>query len=97
MNLGATEMTVVVSATAQEEGMEISETAENTFLLPVATYIRGDVNNDGNVSISDVTALINYLLTNPEAIIIRNDVNLNGKVNISDVTALINYLLSKQW
>ena len=97
MNLGANEVTVVVSATAQEQGMEISETVENTYVIPVASFVRGDVNKDGNVTIADVTALINYLLTNPDAIIIRNDTNSNGNVNISDVTSLVNYLLSKHW
>lgn len=77
--------------------MEISETVENTYVIPVASFVRGDVNKDGNVTIADVTALINYLLTNPDAIIIRNDTNSNGNVNISDVTSLVNYLLSKHW
>ena len=97
MSLGDAEVTVVVSATAQEEGASISDTAEKTYILPVASYIRGDVNNDGKVSINDVTTLINYLLGSPETIIVRNDVNLSGAVNISDVTDLIKYLLSKQW
>ena len=58
--------------------------------------LRGDVNGDGNVNISDVTALINLLLSGntsaPAA-----DCNLDGKVAIGDVTALINYLLSSTW
>ena len=58
---------------------------------------RGDVNGDGNVEISDVTALIDLLLgggtiSNPVA-----DCNQDGSVNIGDVTALINYLLRGTW
>ena len=54
----------------------------------------GDVNGDNNVSIADVTALIDLLLgggnvTNPAA-----DVNGDGNVSIADVTALIDMLLS---
>lgn len=54
----------------------------------------GDVNGDGRLSIGDVTALINMLLSddtedNPAA-----DVNGDGKISIADVTALINILLS---
>ncbi len=58
--------------------------------------LRGDVNGDGKVNISDVTALINLLLagnTPPSTA----DCNQDGKVNIADVTALINYLLSGSW
>ena len=56
----------------------------------------GDVNMDGNINITDVTVLINYLLSgsaNPfdEA---AADVNHDTNINISDVTALINLILS---
>ena len=59
--------------------------------------LRGDVNGDGSVNISDVTALIDLLLgggtiSNPAA-----DCNQDSSVNISDVTSLIDYLLSGSW
>ena len=57
----------------------------------------GDVNGDGQVTISDVTALIDLLLgggsiNNPAA-----DCNNDTNVTISDVTKLIDYLLSGSW
>jgi len=67
----------------------------------VTGVTRGDVNNDGNVNISDVTALINGLLSNtPDGSnysTANADCNQDGNVNISDVTALINRLLSGSW
>ena len=59
--------------------------------------LRGDVNGDGSVNISDVTTLIDLLLgggsiSNPAA-----DCNQDSSVNISDVTSLIDYLLSNHW
>ena len=61
--------------------------------------IRGDVNNDGFVNISDVTDLINYLLTdNAEGInLVNANCNLDENINISDVTDLINFLLTDNW
>ncbi len=61
-----------------------------------ASFMRGDVNNDGIVNISDVTALIDYLLSgNPEGINMQGaDVDESGVINISDVTSLIDMLLS---
>ena len=55
----------------------------------------GDVNLDGEVSINDVTALIDYLLgINGEYIDINAaDVNNDGEITINDVTALIDILL----
>ena len=55
--------------------------------------IKGDVNGDGKVTVSDVSALINMILDftpkDPE----RADINGDGRVNVSDVTALINIIL----
>lgn len=60
----------------------------------------GDVNKDGAVNISDVTALIDALLGGNSTVETDNyspansDVNEDNNVNISDVTALIDMLLS---
>lgn len=69
------------------------------FQALAAGGVRGDVNGDSNVNISDVTALINYLLSGNAASVNPTgaDVNRDGNVNISDVTSLINYLLSGTW
>ena len=55
----------------------------------------GDVNNDGNVTIGDVTALIDYLLGGDATSIDIEaaDVNQDSNVTIGDVTALIDVLL----
>ena len=54
----------------------------------------GDVNRDGKVNISDVTALVNIILGR-KASIPEADVNNDGTVNISDVTALVNIILGR--
>jgi hypothetical protein len=62
------------------------------YLGDEETYIRGDVNNDGSVDISDVVELVNIILNglsdNPRA-----DVNEDGSVDISDVVDLVNIVL----
>lgn len=58
--------------------------------------VRGDVDGDTNVSIADVTALIDILLTGQTAPA-SADCDLNGEVGISDVTTLIDYLLTGNW
>ncbi len=63
------------------------------------SFIRGDVNGDGNVNISDLTVLINYLLNGNATGVNLDaaDCDQDTNVNISDVTALINFLLNNQW
>lgn len=58
------------------------------------SFLIGDVNKDGVVSIADVTALVNIILGkgfDPE----NADVNADGAITIADVTALVNILLGK--
>ena len=57
-------------------------------------YICGDVDGDGYTTISDVTALIDYLLSGSSVINTANsDVDGDSKITIGDVTALIDILL----
>ena len=58
--------------------------------------VRGDVDGDNLVNISDVTALIDMLLTGAE-MTPAADCDQDGNMNISDVTALIDFLLSGKW
>ena len=60
-------------------------------------YEPGDVNHSHTLTIADVTALINYLLSHDESgcCPICADVNGDQAVNIGDVTSLINILLTK--
>lgn len=55
--------------------------------------LRGDVNGDGSVNVSDATSLIGILLNEGVAPACA-DMNGDGIVNVSDATELINYLLS---
>ena len=53
----------------------------------------GDLDHNGVVDISDVTALIDYILIGEGGCPICADVDQDGRVDISDVTALIDYIL----
>ena len=55
--------------------------------------LQGDVNGDGRVNVSDVSALINMILGLEPMAEARADVNGDGRVNVSDVSALINIIL----
>ena len=70
-----------------------------SVIISKPAFARGDVNGDGSVSISDVTALIDYLLNgNPSSISLSAaDCNQDGSVSIGDVTVLIDYLLKGTW
>ena len=63
---------------------------------PDPQFLLGDVNNDNEVNIADVTTLIDYLLdNNTEINLDAADVKEDGVINIADVTALIDLLLNQ--
>lgn len=68
-------------------------------VYPKPVSLLGDVNDDGVVNITDVSVLINYLLTHDDSKVnkFNADVNDSNTHTIQDVTVLINYLLTKQW
>lgn len=55
--------------------------------------IVGDIDGNGEVNMSDVTALINHILHAATYESSLCDIDGNGEVNVTDVTALINILL----
>jgi hypothetical protein len=78
---------------------ELTFNDETCTVTQTATSLRGDVDDNGSVNISDVTALIDYLLTsNANGISLDGaDCDQDGSINISDVTSLIDYLLTGHW
>ena len=66
---------------------------EPQILYSSPKFLKGDVNNDGQVNIADVTELIDYL-TIVKGSDKRYDVNDDGQVSIEDVTYLIDMLLN---
>ena len=73
------------------------------FVIPAPAGLRGDVNDSGEVTIADVSALIDALLVQefddvPGKFNADNaDCNKDGSISIADVSALIDYLLTKAW
>ena len=68
----------------------------NTDACIVTVYTeKGDLNCDGFVNMDDLTAIVNYLITEDATNIKLDnaDVNKSGDVNMDDLTIFINYLL----
>ena len=56
-----------------------------------ADTLKGDINGDGNVDVSDVTTLVGYILDGETP---QNcDLDGDGNVNVTDVTTLVNLIL----
>ena len=53
----------------------------------------GDIDGNGEVNVSDVTALVNQILGTAQFDSATCDVNADGSIDVSDVTTLVNIIL----
>ena len=74
------------------DGSESAWCTAKTVTLQESS-LKGDVNGDGKVDTSDISALINKLLGTADWPDSRCDVNGDGSIDTSDISALINILL----
>lgn len=88
---------------ANKAWLEYTGTAELVLPIEAETTLAGDVNRDGEVTIADVTALVNIILgkateeNNPDDYDFKAaKVNDDGEITIADVTALVNIILGKE-
>ena len=66
-------------------------------IFPPIEDLPGDLNDDGEVNVSDISVLIDIILGGhiSDEIVARADVNRDGEVNITDVSDLIDIILTK--
>ena len=72
---------------------DFSKLYEIGFKTPVSSVIPGDVNGDGSVTSSDITALYNYLLNGDSSSLVNGDQDGDGFITSGDVTIVYNVLL----
>ena len=66
-------------------------------LLEVDGLLPGDANDDGNVTIADAVAVVNYILGNHSGIFVFDAANMDGdsEITISDAFAIVNIILNQ--
>lgn len=69
--------------------------ATATFTTTDSAVLLGDVNNDGQVTISDAVGIVNYILGNPAAGFneAAADVSGDGSITITDAVGVVNIIL----
>ncbi len=82
--------TAIIKATTVSGGLS----AEMHLTVTAGGKTVGDIDGNGTIDASDVTALINHILGTATHDATSCDVNADGTVNITDVTALIALILN---
>jgi len=77
------------------EGSGIDEVYTN--LWPMPTALRGDINGDNKVDVTDVNLVVNIILGKKSKDNYPNaDTDRNGTVDVTDVNAVVNIILGKE-
>ena len=66
---------------------------ENVFVR--AAGIPGDADGDGEVSIADITTILDYMLSGKPINERQADVDNDGSINIGDIVMLVDIILNK--
>ena len=72
------------------EQLALASIGTHTIVFPAAT-LPGDVNGDGEVTVADVNAIINMILTGEHNTL--GDVNGDGEISLADVNAVIDLII----
>ena len=91
---GSAQLTITVKGEDCKDDGSFGADLTNYHTYTIQFAKRGDVNGDGEVTIADVTALVNIILGKAASKAVA-DVNGDGDVTIADVTALVNIILGK--
>ena len=75
-------------------GTDASRWSNVIEVLTHGSSIAGDVNGDGEVNASDVTALYNFLLLDDTSALVNGDQDGDGEITIGDVTVVYTILLN---
>ncbi len=82
--------------------IELTTPEEVAYNVPVTTskitvfsYTKGDINDDGKISVTDITGLVNLILSGADYTENRAaDVNEDRKLSVTDITGLVNLILN---
>lgn len=66
------------------------------FEFREATIQSGDANGDGQVNVTDIVAIVNFIMDNSPTgfIFTAADVNNDGSVNVTDIVQIVNIIMS---
>lgn len=74
-------------------------TPSKPFLLQIpGAYMPGDVNGDGEVTVYDITRIVNYILTGEDTNFnyAAADMNNDGEVTTFDITQIVSIILNNE-
>ena len=94
-DIEAGEYGVILKKEEMAFGTESKKVDFVNSMFTVTNCIIGDVNNDGIITVSDITSLGQYLIDNNDAVINKSaaDANGDGEVTVGDITTIATMII----
>ena len=66
------------------------------FDIVVTSIIKGDANGDGEVNVSDIVEIVNYIMNKPsdKFVFAAADLNGDGEINVTDIVKVVSIIMS---
>ena len=69
---------------------------DSKFNIVVINIIKGDANGDGEVNVSDIVEIVNYIMNKPSDrfVFAAADLNEDGEINVTDIVKVVSIIMS---
>ena len=95
VNIGSYEATITNIVVTKTDGTQL-KLKDSKFNIVVTNVIKGDANSDGEVNVSDIVEIVNYIMGKPSANFVQAaaDLNGDGEVNVTDIVKVVSIIMS---
>ena len=101
MNLGEYNAVVIeAELTSYDEDYDLVEqivSMDSRGLLTIQEHMLGDVNGDGEMNVTDIVEMVNYILNRPTNSFIFTSADVNGdyKVSVTDIVLVVSMIMDE--
>ena len=95
VNVGSYEAKISNIVVTKTDGTQL-KLKDSKFNIVVTNVIKGDANGDGEVNVSDIVEIVNYIMGKPSANFVQAaaDLNGDGEVNVTDIVKVVSIIMS---
>jgi hypothetical protein len=94
VNTGSYEATITNIVVTKQNGTQM-KLNDSKFNIIVTNVIKGDANGDGEVNVSDIVEIVNYIMGKPSANFVQAaaDLNGDGEINVTDIVKVVSIIM----
>ena len=94
VNTGSYEATITNIVVTKQDGTQL-KLNDSKFSIVVTNVIKGDANGDGEVNVSDIVEIVNYIMGKPSANFVQAaaDLNGDGEINVTDIVKVVSIIM----